>query len=69
MKSGERYGASWSAECIGAEGIVEIHSFTPNAILIRRTEDRVSGEAQRIRPLCFIVKKHDIGAFYVRSLC
>lgn len=57
MKSGECYSASWSAECIGAERIVEVYPLAPNTIFMRRTEDGVSGEAQRICPLCFIVKK------------
>jgi len=60
VHAGKRGGAGGSAECVGAEGVVEAHTFFADAIVIRGLEDGVTGEGEGVSSLSFAEEVDDV---------
>jgi hypothetical protein len=63
IHAGERGGAGGSAECIGAEGVVEAHAFGADAVVIGGFEERVAGERQGVGALAFAEEVDNVRPF------
>lgn len=66
VHAGERGGTGGSAECIGAEGVVEEHAFGADAVVIGGSEDRMAFERECVGALALAEEVDEVRPFCLR---